>query len=362
MAGRRGGQQPDGLTSTPATSNEDGCSEGATVPSLGEPSGEPDETRPFTLSRPVSSSIWTSGTAGSPPTGTTLASWHSSAPPSRSSFLRAATEIRDPDLPSRDQENISRDLGLSSNDPFSHLSEAGMKRLSEVHERALLEALAIDLREPPAGLLLHKEEPLQPHIALLGGFRVYDIVPQRFQAYARVFHPFEGRTTADGTRIRARWSGLVDCSSETMDGDVRLESIRAAGARRGFKPLIGMLDRSTAVSLADVLKRHTKTPGAINLLFWGGLDEFGKEQDVIYQAPIEIVGSLYPYGLQRHLPPTLWWDAAGDWFVATHPNSTSTYLGGCSPLVSELMDSKKIEAVEVKPQTFVDVVISGRPE
>ncbi len=257
---------------------------------------------------------------------------------------------------------MSGNRGLSSSDPFWHLRRAGMERLSDGQERALLEELLVDLWEPPGGLLRHKAATPKAHV-ILGGFRVYDIVPRRFQAYARVVHPLQRRPAADGTPVGGRWTDVVDSSAGTVDGDVRSARGWPAAARLHLGPLIGVLDRSTAVSLAEVLKRHTATRKAVYFLFWGGLAEFGNaKQDAVYQAPIEVVGALYPYGGQEYLSPMLWWDAAGEWFVATHPDSSSTYIGGSRQLVRELSNSQKMEVVVVQPQTFVDVAISGRPE
>lgn len=265
------------------------------------------------------------------------------------------TPVPDDARSSDQSRNMARESCFFGDNPFSHLREAGMKRLSEAHAWALLQDLAVDLWDPPSGLLLHQAAPDRARF-VLGGFRVYDIVPRRFQAYARIFHPLHDRTTADAIPARARLSDVLTGSPQGIDADGHPARVRATAAHGELEPLIGVLDRPTAVNLADVLKRHTKTPGAVYFLFRAGLAAFGDQQrNVIYQAPIDLVGSFYRCGRQTYLSPTLWWDAGGQWFVATHPDSSSTYLGGSRLLVRELSTTKRIEAVEVEPRAFVDV-------
>jgi hypothetical protein len=47
--------------------------------------------------------------------------------------------------------------------------------------------------------------------------------------------------------------------------------------------------------------------------------------------------------------PTAWWAIDGSWYVVTHPEADSTYVGCTEALAHRLVTARGLEAVKVTP-------------
>jgi hypothetical protein len=199
-----------------------------------------------------------------------------------------------------------------------------------------------------------------------GGDCVASLVPEVFEAYARVLHP---AWSADQAPVRwgavATWSGREAHRLAQWDQLSAPDGQRPAPPPFGAPPDTGGLPRPALVELVSVLGRHTTTPDAVFIGVWDGYGR-GPEQcagpDVldlqersylIRSGPLADtleIGWSVSDGVPLHPePPTVVWPADRAWFVAGDVDLDSTYLGGSGALVQDLSEAVGLEAWPVEP-------------
>jgi hypothetical protein len=224
-------------------------------------------------------------------------------------------------------------------------------------------------------------------------FRVRDLVPPVFEAYARILHrppkPADGRTpTGSWTELAAevgrelgpttRWEQLKEPTSDRRQEDDR-------------RPDEGSFIRQEAETLASLLSGHTSTPSDCWFAMWSGWGEFSGGFGILYRSragPIAelrirsrswldswrvrreavrsktfsllgqsgrsylllhgVVDDVTRFDLgHRFQSPALWWPQDRAWFVHTEIDASSTYLGGSAALIGRLVGEQILESFEV---------------
>ncbi len=106
------------------------------------------------------------------------------------------------------------------------------------------------------------------------------------------------------------------------------------------------------MNLAETLGSHRSR--GCHFYFWNGRGFFPDLGDYVYDGNIGAIGQLFPYGDAWFESPNLWWESEGVWFVATDVDATSTYVGGTGSLIHDIVESRRLEAVEAHLDTTVD--------
>lgn len=199
--------------------------------------------------------------------------------------------------------------------------------------------------------------------------RVASLVPPVFDAYARVFHP----------AVRYPDDELFGIDSEEPDVDVTWAEVAAHNGRTAHpamawaaitgstdflgsddqpglwndSPAVGHLPATVATRLAGVLARHTTTPAEC----WFGVDTtwrpdaepgltLGDVDYVLVRGPVALAAANFaeePAEQSAHL----WWPDDRAWFVATDADLMTTYVGGSTACIAELVGADGIEAAQV---------------
>jgi hypothetical protein len=212
-------------------------------------------------------------------------------------------------------------------------------------------------------------------VAGLRGFgeSVLSLVPACFSEYVRVFHPAYRRAGSD--RVAVTWAEIASANGRRMHAGVQLGSITGSerceweGQAGVFDqpPETGNLPRELLDPLADVLARHTSTPGSCYFAVWNG---WGRLPPEVRSAPTfsvpqrtyhllggpveavrELVGAWQPFGTQS---PQLWWPQDHAWCVATEVDFKTTYIGADRSCAQELISLPGVEAATVSPELGVD--------
>ncbi|MGY1801912.1 hypothetical protein ACI78T_01370 [Blastococcus sp. SYSU D00922] len=193
---------------------------------------------------------------------------------------------------------------------------------------------------------------------------VASLVPDVFEAWARVLHPavrYAGDDDVEvpwaevaahnGTAVGpfARWDaitrGPADCQPPVWDD----------GPSEGHLP-VPLADR-----LAAVLARHTTTPEHCLLGRWDGFgydltspDEpprlllKGERDVVLVRGTVaDAVRNLAPEPHEQSA--NLWWPDDRAWCVVTDVDLRSTYVGAGAACIAELLSSDGVEAFAVAP-------------
>jgi len=201
------------------------------------------------------------------------------------------------------------------------------------------------------------------------GLDTGSVVPEGFEAYCRVFHPFRGRSDDRPTRT---WAEVAAENGRVVHAEMQPHMVfRPVGAKRpkGWDHTTdneldwGTCPPAVLGALVDVLGRHTATPERCWFCVWEGvgfLDFAGVRERVrlpnrdylLYNGPIELATT--PLDDTWTYSPNLWWPDDRAWIVATEVDFAWTYVGGTSSLVGELLEDPRIEALaaELSDQPF----------
>jgi hypothetical protein len=236
----------------------------------------------------------------------------------------------------------------------------------------------------PADWLTSTLEPWGAHGVRLGSFML-----SRFEAYARIFHPFDVAQDPPVPSPR-RWADLgaergVALSPEVSFGDVSgLDEMDEMSGFYGLAPQPGKLLPATCEALAALLAPHTRTPQTCWFCIWEGYgllvgpghpfviggptwrerrrqrkqDEAEQEglralakvsipgrSYLLFRGPLDAACRFEPWGF--YLSLNIWWPDDRTWTVVTEVDGYTTYVGGARDTINDIVASPNLEALEV---------------
>jgi hypothetical protein len=230
------------------------------------------------------------------------------------------------------------------------------------------------------------------------GARVWSFLPDTFDAYARVLHP--PRSTGSRSGLPATWRALAARRGVPLAPDVSFAEVLGAehaddAAFAEIAPLDGELPGEVCLALRSTLARRTSERDRCWFWVWDGsgllwsyahttltarsdvdtarprpVDPAGRGRDELLERTARvridhrsyflIGGPLvaacgFLVGGWAPLTPNLWYPDDRAWCVATEIEGYSTYVGGSSETIEDVLDAPDLEAVEVRPETHLDV-------
>lgn len=203
------------------------------------------------------------------------------------------------------------------------------------------------------------------------GVAVGCLVPEGFQAYARVLHP-AGRET-DGGFEAVRWWEIASWTGRTVHPLMQFHRIANLPAFPGHRappwgtvPLEGSLPTAEGERLVAILRAFTATADRCYLGVWEGfgvpeLNAFAELPRLtlphrayfLFRGPIDAVTSL-SIGTFRQ-PPGLWWPEDRGWCVATDIDLSETYIAASETCVRQVVADPSLEAYAVPLDGRIDV-------
>jgi hypothetical protein len=237
---------------------------------------------------------------------------------------------------------------------------------------------------------------------------VHELVPDGFEAYARVFHaayewvddreeagqlpPTKGRFSPGTNRAvsvygrEVRWVEVAHANGRVAHPVMEWASItgdygfRWAGEQPGLwdrAPSLGTLSLHETTRLCEVLAGYTATPERCWFGIWegygtlpDGLKELsaprlhmrGREM-ILLGGPLSALPATsfddawYRSGhanpADRYRSPSLWWPDDRSWCVASDVDLQTSYLGATRECVQRLIDDGQLEIMEVSPEASV---------
>lgn len=197
------------------------------------------------------------------------------------------------------------------------------------------------------------------------------ILPTVFPAYARVLHP--AIRYAGDDDVEVPWAEVADANATAAHRLMQWPAITGGwefvheddqSPLWDDSPAEGHLPVSLAARLTAVLRRHTTTPGDCWFGVWAGFGWYAPrpgvpETDVLgrrywlLRGPIDLaVANTAPEPAEQSA--SIWWPADRAWCVVTDIDLMSTYIGGSSACVDDLLSASDLEVVPAAVGDRVD--------
>ena len=227
--------------------------------------------------------------------------------------------------------------------------------------------------------------------------RLANFVPDTYEAFARILHPYWGARTG-------RWAEIAASRGVTIGPDTTFDEACGLGSdeiSQGHHPSDGSLPSAEMAALGRVLTPHTRTSEECVYCFWAGFGIWGSDngetyhghltdeqnealnapirerwrreldamkaiprvalparEHFLFTGPLSRTGRPFMFEL-REQSPTMWWPADRAWFVATEIDSYSTYVGGSQAAIDAVLASPDLEAIAATAQTEMDPGLIG---
>lgn len=232
---------------------------------------------------------------------------------------------------------------------------------------------------------MHEADWIAERLAPLGR-GVTSVVPNGFDAYARVLHPAE--EPDHGSRL-VRWAEVSAWSGLALRADAQFHGVALPAEHPGRPapwrsqgPRQGRLFLSDAEALSELLRGFTTTPDECFFCLWNGyafggvpltlrgtppalplpdpvpdavrqgrLVSLPDREYWLYTGPVEAITA--PAVLGRGQTANLAWPADHAFCVASEIDLTSTYVGGSAVLIERLVADGRIEALIASPDDSI---------
>jgi hypothetical protein len=192
-----------------------------------------------------------------------------------------------------------------------------------------------------------------------GRYRVGSLIPVRFAAFARLFHP------AHLGEREVRWAQVAAANGRRAHAGMQWVAITGSwdfyygGAQPRVwdqPPESGSLPRAQAQRLVAVLEQFTATAEDCFCAVWDGFGDLAvPTADVATMAmPLDrtmwlLRGTLGDVAVASMLPapwdqsPNLWWPADRAWCVATDIDLNCSYIGASEACIQAILNTAVLE-------------------
>ncbi|MEP7054407.1 MAG: hypothetical protein ABI912_04090 [Actinomycetota bacterium] len=217
-------------------------------------------------------------------------------------------------------------------------------------------------------------EWIAPRLGPFGG-HVCSVVPDGFQAYARVLHPAVPQTGGH----HVRWSEVCGITGRTphalMQWDAIAGVVQTTVSRMTTRtslwpgePRTGELEPASLVALLDVLAAFTTATDNCYHALWDGYGFLPEARPDVWAGPrlrhphrdylvfrgplIAALGVGWRPAPDWFLPqaPNIIWPVDQAWCVASEIDFDSTLVGGSGALIASVLAEPRLEAWSVRPE------------
>lgn len=228
----------------------------------------------------------------------------------------------------------------------------------------------------PADWIVTRLQPWGEDIVRVGAF-----MPDTFDGYVRILHPAGGR---GGEHRGLRWSDLAGRLSRPLDPETQFTELAdgdgyAHPILGDVAPLAGSLPLHALDALTRILEPWIEEGDDCWFAMWdgngtwwkgahGGDGRFDDERDGVLKATPRIRTQQRRYFLMRgpirsvlglfeaaggH-SPAMWWPERRSWLVSTEVDAYSSYLGGPSELIADLLRADELECLPSRLEAPLD--------
>jgi len=185
---------------------------------------------------------------------------------------------------------------------------------------------------------------------------VTSFVPSGFEAYAKIFNPFDLNVDPPAT---VGWKELAAKTGIDIRDGALAEKFAYSGDGNS-QARVGEIHQSLINPLIEHLVRATTTRSHCFFAAWEGyggtiarksngamLDLPGRSY-YVFEGPVEGARDTFdPVAHFASQTANLWWPEDHAWFVANDTDWAWTYVGGSRKLIDEILKDSRFNAVEV---------------
>jgi hypothetical protein len=229
----------------------------------------------------------------------------------------------------------------------------------------------------------HSTEPDWP------GVPVAALIPETFEAYAKIFHPIEahyenidrplapeerkilGLPECDVLRdfvqlMRSepgapalRWKRLAEALGVPFQrhlSDEWFRSVLEPGCwpRYVSGPDEGILEEREATALISILSAFSAFSASSSCYFrFAEMAYIGTDKPLLYSGPLEKL-QRFLKETGRQFTPEYWWPGDRSWCVCSDYDLPFTVVGGPKQLINRILTNPDLESIRVTPDTRVD--------
>lgn len=187
------------------------------------------------------------------------------------------------------------------------------------------------------------------------GHAVKSVVPAALPRHARLFHPLQGPDIAP-----MRWSDVVAPGAVRFDSLLSFEELMQCAlpvfTDRTVVAPANSLSISDVTVLTGLLAAVGGSTQSVFCAAWSGtpsrVPSAAATIVLLGNAHWVMRGALASLN-QSQVVPELWWPESHEWVVGRGVGMDSTYLAGDESLISAVIGSDNLEAVEASPDDDV---------
>lgn len=201
------------------------------------------------------------------------------------------------------------------------------------------------------------------------------VIPEGFEAYARIFHPAKQYNAAERSWSKVRWATVASWNGKVVHPQMEfspianLDPLRYDDPSWGTRPGDGVLPEDECRHLLGALKEFTTTPDRCYSGIWHGWADFknpfhlgwptleipdADRKYFIFGGPLDGVMSFYKWIWNQS--PNLWWPEDRAWFVATEVDFNNTFVGGSAACIERVLAHSELEALPIAIDARIDVL------
>ena len=217
------------------------------------------------------------------------------------------------------------------------------------------------------------------------GVTVWNLLPDIFPAHAKIFHRLEANyDSIDNSLSEEEEKILQRPESPALQALVERLRKDEKPVRVRWKEVAAALDLPFAPALSDEWFRNRLGPGCWPRFIWGPgegylePDEYAElvtiltkskeiiayyfrlaeipfvatDQELLFKGMIDEVNEIPT--ATNWKSPEYWWPGSHEWCVCSDYDLSYTVVGGPRRVISEILSSDLLEAIEVTPDTRVD--------
>lgn len=199
---------------------------------------------------------------------------------------------------------------------------------------------------------------IDQHLVAFSDHLVTSLMPGIYESYCRVFHPaFTAYTPEGNGEVPVRWAEVASRVGSIFHAAADWRRLSKSQGRANdewaLEPFFGEMPLAESIRLATILNDN-RTAGIHYFAFSASNNVVGQANEI--QQPLKIGFDRYHVfagdllDIRKSIAgvrPDMWWPASQDWFVVSNRDQQSTYVGGQTAVINNVIRDRQLEALEV---------------